>query len=140
MLDEINLLNLDDVQSLSITLYGTFFVFDCHYKGSNSTLEINFFFPFFLIITNSYFFPVCNEYGYFHVSYFYSSGSSRVSRPLISDDIRHNMTEVFLDRMLTSARYLHSSQDYKFWLKRKVQFMIKEGQCQDASLIFYHYY
>ncbi|XP_066956017.1 protein HIRA isoform X2 [Macrobrachium rosenbergii] len=64
------------------------------------------------------------------------SGSSRVSRPLISDDVRQSMTEVYLDRMLTSARYLHSSQDYKFWLKRKVQFLIKEGQERKLRVIF----
>ncbi|XP_042235898.1 protein HIRA-like [Homarus americanus] len=55
------------------------------------------------------------------------SGSSRVSRPVISDDARQNLTEVFLNRMLTSAEYLRSANDYKFWLKRKIQFFIKEG-------------
>ncbi|XP_071534897.1 protein HIRA isoform X2 [Panulirus ornatus] len=55
------------------------------------------------------------------------SGSSRVSRPIISDDARQSLTEVFINRMLTSAQYLRSGHDYKFWLKRKVQFFIKEG-------------
>ncbi|XP_053650542.1 protein HIRA [Cherax quadricarinatus] len=54
-------------------------------------------------------------------------GSSRVSRPIISDDARQNLTEVFINRMLTSAQYLRSAHDYKFWLKRKIQFFIKEG-------------
>nr|XP_027212745.1 protein HIRA-like [Penaeus vannamei] len=55
------------------------------------------------------------------------SGSSRVTRPLIPDDAKQNLTEVFINRMLTSAQYLRAAQDYKFWLKRKIQFFIKEG-------------
>lgn len=57
----------------------------------------------------------------------FSSGSSRVTRPLIPDDAKQNLTEVFINRMLTSAQYLRAAQDYKFWLKRKIQFFIKEG-------------
>ncbi|CAL4066649.1 unnamed protein product [Meganyctiphanes norvegica] len=55
------------------------------------------------------------------------SGASRISRPVISDDIRNGLTEAFLNRMMTSSLYLKSPQDYKFWLKRRVQFLIKEG-------------
>ncbi|XP_045597178.1 protein HIRA isoform X2 [Procambarus clarkii] len=54
-------------------------------------------------------------------------GSSRVSHPVISDEARQNITEVFINRMMTSAQYLRSANDYKFWLKRKIQFFIKEG-------------
>ncbi|KAK7024654.1 hypothetical protein SK128_009629 [Halocaridina rubra] len=64
------------------------------------------------------------------------SGSCRVSRPLISDDVRQNITEVFINRMLTSATFLHSAQDFKFWLKRKVQFFIREGMEKKLREIF----
>ncbi|KAK4296564.1 hypothetical protein Pmani_030958 [Petrolisthes manimaculis] len=64
------------------------------------------------------------------------SGSSRVTRPVISEDARRSLTEVFINRMLTSARYLKSSQDYKFWLKRKIQFFIKEGLEKKLREIF----
>ncbi|KAG0729741.1 Protein HIRA [Chionoecetes opilio] len=65
-----------------------------------------------------------------------SSGSSRVSRPVISDDARLCLTEVFINRMLTSAHYLNSQHDYKFWLKRKIQFFIKEGLEKKLRVIF----
>lgn len=64
------------------------------------------------------------------------SGSSRVSRPVISDDARLSLTEVFINRMLTSAQYLKSAHDYKFWLKRKIQFFIKEGLEKKLRVIF----
>ncbi|ROT76249.1 putative protein HIRA-like [Penaeus vannamei] len=46
---------------------------------------------------------------------------------LLPNDAKQNLTEVFINRMLTSAQYLRAAQDYKFWLKRKIQFFIKEG-------------
>ncbi|XP_063868138.1 LOW QUALITY PROTEIN: protein HIRA-like [Scylla paramamosain] len=64
------------------------------------------------------------------------SGSSRVSRPVISDDARLSLTEVFINRMLTSAQYLKSAHDYKYWLKRKIQFFIKEGLEKKLRVIF----
>ncbi|XP_076063040.1 histone cell cycle regulator-like protein isoform X2 [Oratosquilla oratoria] len=55
------------------------------------------------------------------------SGSTRVSKMNLSDDVRQSLTETYIERMLTSSMYLKSSQDYKFWLRRKVQFYICEG-------------
>ena len=55
------------------------------------------------------------------------TGTTRVTRPLVSDEVRQGLTESFINRMLSSSQYLKSPQDYKFWLRRLVKFYIKEG-------------
>ena len=60
-----------------------------------------------------------------------------MSRPVISDDARLSLTEVFINRMLTSAQYLKSAHDYKYWMKRKIQFFIKEGELSTICRTFH---
>lgn len=60
--------------------------------------------------------------------FFYSCGSSRLNFSSISSGIKQNLTESFIKRMLTSAKHLNSTPDFKFWYKRLAKFYIKEGE------------
>lgn len=61
-----------------------------------------------------------------------SLGSARVNSDqtgVCGSELKSALTETFLKKMLTSAAYLASKQDYSFWYTRLVHFYTREGGC-----------
>ncbi|KAB7493996.1 Protein HIRA [Armadillidium nasatum] len=65
------------------------------------------------------------------------SGSSRLCfSSSTSSEVKRGMTESFLKRMLTSARHLKSSPDFRFWYKRLAKFYISEAMEDELRKLF----